>query len=59
LPADKQAELNSQYDEFSKAETAAKQKSTARKIKDFLVENGIAVARGLTVEALKMILMAS
>jgi GTPase SAR1 family protein len=59
LPPDKQAELNSQYDDFSKAETEENKKSTAKKIKDFLVENGIAVARGLTVEALKMILMAS
>ena len=59
LSQDKQAVLNSQYGEFSRAETEEKQKSVAGRIKDFLVENGIAVARGLTIEALKMILMAS
>jgi internalin A len=59
LSQDKQEVLNSEYDEFRKAETDEKKKSTATKIKDFLLVNGIEVARGLTIEALKMILMAS
>jgi hypothetical protein len=49
--------LNTHYSEFKNAETEEKKKSIAGKIKDFLVENGIAIARGLTIEALKLILM--
>ena len=59
LSQDKQAVLNSEYDEFRRADTEEKKQSIAAKTKDFLVENGIAVARGLTVEVLKTILMAS
>ena len=49
--------LNERCAEFKSAETEEKKASVGKRTKDFLVENGIAVARGLTVEAIKMILM--
>jgi len=57
LSAEKQGALNARCEEFESAETEEKKASIGKRIKDFLVENGIAVARGLTVEAIKMILM--
>ena len=57
LTEEKRNVLNTHYSEFKNAETEEKKKSIAGKIKDFLVENGIAIARGLTIEALKLILM--
>jgi len=59
LTEEKKGKLNTHYDEFKNAKTEKDKKSIAGKIKDFLIENGIAVARSLTVEALKIILMAS
>ena len=59
LPQDIMAALNSQYDEFVNADTEEKKKTTVEKIKNFLIKNGVEVARSLTVEALKMILMPS
>jgi len=56
LSAEKQAVLNGQCGQFENAETQEKRASIGKKIKDFLVDNGIAVGRALTVEAIKMIL---
>jgi len=58
LTEEKKNVLNTHYGAFKNAKTEEKKKSILGKIKDFLIENGIAVARGLTIEALKIILMA-
>jgi GTPase SAR1 family protein len=57
LSVEKHGLLNTQCEEFKKADTEKKSKLIGHKIKNFLIENGIAVARGLTVEAIKIILM--
>ena len=59
LSEDKLIALNTQYEEFRDAETEEKKKTIAERIKNFLIKNGVEVARSLTVEALKMILMPS
>ncbi|UCG46855.1 MAG: hypothetical protein JSU94_15315, partial [Phycisphaerales bacterium] len=56
LPGDKAAELDRQAGELQKAETQEQKTSISRRILKFLVDNGVAVAKDLTVEVLKSIL---
>jgi hypothetical protein len=57
LSAEKKAKLDTQYDELRRADTEDKKKSIGKRIKDFLVKNGIEAARSLAVEAIKTILL--